>query len=169
MKESTSFKDAVKRVLVSEDKKPKKLPKAKKRCRSNYVAEAMYKGAPGHVTPAAASSSQSGGSKGMPPFAKASADGTTASVDMRDIGKQEDNKAKSHGAMPYPLDTVLDFIAHSGEDLVNALSMIDMSLRKNNVSLTSDQKELLKAAQQTLSSSKGNLSKAAKAINSIKL
>ena len=166
MNESNSFKDAVKRILVSERKKVKPIPKPKRKHTSNYVSEAMGgKGMPGSITPA----SYAGGSTGMPPFSKATTDTSTGGVDMRDIGKDEDKKAKSTSRKPYPLETVIDFIAHSGEDLQNAQGMIEVSLRKNDVSLTEEQKKVLKDVQQTISSSLGNICKAAKSLNSINL
>jgi len=161
MKESISFQDALKRVLVPEQKK-KVVPKPIRKKRSNYVSEAMGTSSPTTTT-------QNGSGQGLPPFSKASADNKQAGIDMRDIGKEEDKLAKSHGKMPYPLETVLDFIAHSGEDLQNAQRMIETSLRKNDVSLTPEQKKVLKDAEQTIKSSLGNIGKAAKSINSIKL
>ena len=161
MNESKSFQDALKRVLVPEQKK-KRIPKPIRKKRSNYVSEAMGTSSPTTTT-------QTGGSQGLPPFSKASADSKQAGIDMRDIGKEEDKLAKNHGSRPYPLDTVLDFIAHSGEDLQNAQRMIETSLRKNDISLTPEQKKVLKDAEQNIKSSLGNIGKAAKSINTIKL
>lgn len=160
MKESNSFEDVVKKVLTTEKKRPTKAIKPKrKQCKINYVEEAIGGAAAG-------ANSTSAGTDGMGGFSKASSDGSTASIDMRDIGKEEDSKAKSHTNKPYPLETVLDFIAQSGEELQNAQDLIHTSLKKN-VSLSDEQKTRLKAAQQTISSSLGNIAKAAKVINSI--
>jgi hypothetical protein len=166
MNESNSFKDAVKRVLTTEKKKPAPIPKPKKKKTSSYVSEALNSNSmPDTITP----SSYAGGVKGMPPFAKYTTNTEAGSVDMRDIGKAEDDKAKSVQRKPYPLEKVLNFIATSGESLQNAQSMIEISLRKNDVSLTPEQKKRLQDTQQTIKSSLGNISKAAKTINSINL
>ena len=170
MNESNSFKDAVKKVLTSEQKAKKPLPKAKKRkVKKTYVEEAMGGIGGSKMSPSAITPAYTGGSKGLPPFSKASQDREANAIDMRDIGKEEDSKAKDHGNKPYPLDTVLDFVAQSGEFLQKAQSMIDSSLRKNNVTLKEEQKEILKATEQAIKSSLGNIEKAAKAINSIEL
>jgi len=152
MLEKSTFQDFVKDVLVTEVKVKKPSVTPKKKQRSSYVSEAMGEGndMPGAIT-------------------KHSTDGVIGSVDMRDIGKQEDDKAKSTSTKPYPLSTVLDFIAQSGENLQNAQSMVEISLSKNNVTLSSAQKKVLKDVQQTIKSSLGNICKAAKAINSITL
>jgi len=162
MNESNSFQDVLRRVLVPE-KKVVPTPKPKRKVRSAYVSEAMGTSSPTNVT----ASTQAGGAQGLPPFSKASADSRSSSIDMRDIGRDEDRKAKEHKGKPYPLDTIMDLIAHSGEDLTNAKTMIEISLSKNNVSLTPEQKNILKDAHQTIKSSLGNIGKAAKSINSI--
>ena len=90
-----------------------------------------------------------------------------ASIDMRDIGKQEDVLAKSGKNLPYPLDTVVDFIAKAGANLINAQGLIETSLRKNDVSLPKGQKKVLKDANQNIKSSLGNVERAAKAIKTI--
>jgi len=162
--ESNSFKDAVKRVLTTEKKKVVFIPTPKKKKRSSYVSEALNSNSmPDTITPA----SYSGGPKGMPPFAKYTTDSKTGAIDMRDIGREEDFKAKAEGRKPYPLETVLDFIASSGEALQTAQAIIETSLRKNDVSLTPAQKKLLKEIEQTIKSSLGNISKAAMSINTI--
>lgn len=172
MKESTSFKDVVKRVLVTEKPVVKTpLPTPKKKHRSKYIEEAIgtYDSSnysPGNLTPA---SNKGGWATGMPPFSKYTTDKESGQVDMRDIGKAESIKAKDVQRAPYPLETVLDFIAHSGEDLNNAKGLIEVSLRKNDVSLTPEQKNVLKNIWQILSSSLGNIVKAAKSIGTIKL
>ena len=164
--ESNSFKDAVRKVLTTEKKKVVSIPTPKKKKRSSYVSEALNSNSmPNSITPA----SYAGGPKGMPPFAKYTTDTKKGSIDMLDIGREEDYKAKSTNRKPYPLETVLDFIASSGDALQNAQSIIETSLRKNDVSLTPVQKGLLKDIEQTIKSSLGNISKAAMAINTINI
>jgi hypothetical protein len=161
---SNSFQDALKKVLVPEKKVAKPLPKLKKvKKRSNYVSEAMNSSSSPTTTTATA-----GGAAGMPPFSKYSTDANAGSVDMRDIGKQEDYKAKDNNKKPYPLETVLDFIAHSGEDLQNAHNLVIQALKINPM-ITDEQKKVLKDAQQAISSSLGNVDKSAKLINSIEI
>lgn len=167
MKESNSFQDVLKQVLVPE-KKITPVPKPKRKKRSNYVSEAIHGGNTSSPTSVSVQGARLGGTQGMPPFSKYTADTTSGHIDMRDIGKAEDDKAKSNNRKPYPLETVLDYIAHSGEDLQNAQSMIELSLKKN-ISLSDSQKETLKKIKQTLSSSLGNIGKAAKFLNSINL
>lgn len=166
MNECNSFEEAVKRVLVIE-KKPYKIPlKIKRKRACTYVSEAMGNtNVPGAITPA----SYAGGIKGIPPFSKASTDDNVSSIDMRDIGREESRVAKSTNRKPYPLETIIDFIASSGESLRNAQSMIQTSLKKNNVSLTQEQKKVLEDAQQNISTSLGNICKAAKSINTINI
>lgn len=167
MTQSNSFEDAVKRVLVTEKKKEKTIPRPRRRVRKpSCISEALNSNSmPNSITPA----SYSGGPKGMPPFSKYTTDTERGSIDMRDIGRAEEEKARDHGIKPYPLDKVLDFIASSGEALKNAQSLIEMSLRKNGVSLSPEQKKMLQDAQQTVKSSLGNISRAAKSISSINL
>ena len=167
MKESNSFEAAVKKVLVTEKKVAKKPIVPKKKRKSTYVSEAMA----GHSSGGSsmpANITQGGGSSGMPPFAKANGP-RTASIDMRDIGKEEDRIAKSHGNKPYPLDTVLDFIANSGDLLQQAQQLVEIALRKNNVSLTSEQKKVLTKATSAISGGLGNINKSAKLLDSINL
>jgi|GEM_PF-5886156 len=165
---SNSFEDVLKQVLVTEKKKvsrpiPKPVRKQKKPC---YVSEALNANSmPNTMTPAG----YAGGPRGMPPFSKYTTDAHTGSIDMRDIGKMEDEFAKSSTNKPYPLNTVLDFIATSGEALKNAQSMLEMSMRKNDVTLTTEHKKMIKDAQQSIKSSLGNISRAAKWIDSINL
>lgn len=170
MKESNSFEDVVKRVLV-EKKKPAKEIKIKKKQRSKYVSEAMAGSRMGGTgMPSSVSkNTTAGGAKGMPPFAQATADRSATSIDMRDIGKEEDRIAKSHGTKPYPLNTTLDYIVDSGDSLFNAYKSIEIALNKNNVTLSKEQKEVLKQAKEAIDSSVGNIKKATFLINSISL
>ena len=158
MKESNSFQDALKRVLIPEEQ-VKAIPKPKKKKTSNYVSEAMGTSSPSSIT-------QGGGLQG---FSSPGDEGGRTGIDLRDIGNEESKKAKAHGSKPYPLDTVLDHIAKSGESLQNAQSIIDISIRKNDVALTPEQKEVLKKVQKTIASSLGNISKAAMSVDSITL
>lgn len=171
MKESKSFEDALKRILVPEKKEVKKVPVPKRKRKSTYVAEAMGgrgQAMPGNATPAKASSGTGGGG-GIAPFAKANDNNGTASIDMRDIGKIEDVKAKDHTNKPYPLNMVMDLIANSGESLQNAQSILELALKKNNVSISKEQKKLLQGAHQALKSSLGNIVKAAQSIDVINI
>jgi hypothetical protein len=160
MQESNSFKDALKRVLVPEEKVAPVPTVKRKKAKKSYVAEAI-----GTLSPT--STTQNGAAQGLPPFSRASADHKHSGIDMRDIGKEEDKISKDHGKAPYPLETVLDFIAHSGEDLQNAQNLVDSALRKNNVSLTTEQQKVLRHALQAIKSSLGNIDKAASWITSI--
>jgi hypothetical protein len=169
MTDRNSFQDFLKEVLVTEKKVVKKTPKAKKPVkkikRTKYVSEALAGNSmPGSVSPAG----NSGGSTGLPPFSKASTDHNIASVDMRDIGKDEENFAKSVKNVPYPLNGTLEFIAQSGQSLQNAQFKIESALKRNST-LTPTQKEELREIQQTIKSSLGNISKAAKALSTITL
>ena len=161
MKESKSFQDALKRVLVPEQKK-KPVPKPIRKKRSNYVSEAMGTSSPTTTT-------QNGAAQGLPPFSKASADNKQAGVDMRDIGNIESAKAKDHTNKPFPLNHVMDLIAHSGEDLQQAQSMLELTLKKNNVSVSDEQKKILQGAYQALKSSLGNIVKAAQSIDTVNI
>ena len=167
MSESKSFEDIVKRVLVPESKKPAKpSPEPKKKERSEYVSEALNSNSmPDTMTPAG----YAGGPKGMPPFSKYTTDAGNTSVDMLDIGNQEDKFAKSESGKPYPLNHVLDQIANSGEFIQNAESMLDMCLKKNNITLTKEQKKELTNTHNVLKSVIGNINKAAQVINNIKI
>lgn len=169
MKESNSFEDAVKKTLIKESKKVKSTKitlKPKKKVKSNYVSEAMgYTGASTNISPI----SYSGGSGSMPPFSKANTNDRASSIDMRDIGKEESRVAKLNNKKPYPLETIIDFIASSGESLQNAKSLLKIALKKNNISLTDEQIRVLKVAQQAISTSLGNIVKAAKSIDSVNL
>lgn len=165
---SNSFEDVLKKVLVTEKKKVERpIPHpVRKKKKPTYVSEALNSNSmPNTMTPAG----YAGGPRGMPPFSKYTTDAQTGSIDMRDIGKQDEDFAKSHKSRPYPLDTVLDYIANSGQALKSAQSMIETTLRKNDVTLKPEQVKVLEDALQSMRASYGNISRAAKAINSITL
>lgn len=162
---SESFEDVLKEVLVTEKKKkPKPTPKVKRqRKRENYVSEALNSNSmPNTMTPAG----YSGGPRGMPPFSKYTVDAPTGSIDMRDIGKQDEEFAKSEQRKPYPLETILDYVTQSGLALKNAESLIETALR-NDSTLTQKNKEDLKKSLQMIKSSFGNVSKSAKMLDGI--
>lgn len=166
MKESNSFEEALKRVLIPEKAPQKPLPKAtRKRRKSNYVSEAIGSS---QSMPSIVSRSSDGGSNGMPPFSRYSSDMEGGQIDMRDIGKEENDKAKSVKAKPYPLETAIDHVSASGDNLQKAESLVYQTI-KNNPTLSKKNIEILKQVHQTIKSSLGNISKAAKVIDSITL
>lgn len=163
---SNSFEDVLKQVLVTEKKKVKPSPKIqRKKRKESFVSEALNSNTmPNTMTPAG----YSGGPRGMPPFSKYTTDATPGSIDMRDIGKEDEEFAKSEQRKPYPLENILDFIISSGASLKNAETLINAAL-KSNISMDDKNKKMLKDALQVLKSSYGNISKAARVIDSITL
>lgn len=166
---SESFEDALKKVLVTEKKqkeKPIPIPK-RKRTKPSYVKEALNSNSmPDTMTP----SGYSGGPRGMPPFSKYTTDSQAGSIDMRDIGKQDEEFAKSDKYKPkqYPFAGALELIVSSGQSLNSVSRTLEETLRKFSNTKSPETKELIKDALQAIKSSLGNISKAAKSIDSIK-
>ena len=109
-------------------------------------------------------------SDGLPPFARHSTSSNNAGIDMRDISKMDSDfmKSTSH-KRPYPLDVVMDYIAKSGQYLQDVDELVKTTLDYNKISLKRAELDYLKKAKQCVKTSLGNINKAAKYINTIKV
>jgi hypothetical protein len=153
MKPINSFEEAVKRTLVSQPvntvskkKKTKAITKRKQPVKEAYNS-------PGSVT------TDTRGQ--MPPYSQYSdwMKMNIGGVDMRDIGKVEDDKSKSVQKLAYPLETTKDILGQSYLMLLNVANMIKQASSSHNPGLSDAKLKELKNLENIFKSVFGNMKK----------
>ena len=168
---TASFKDAVKETLgeskVSDKARARaKVKIAKKQLEKKVVSETYGAGESG---PGGYTIAQNAGNSGaMPPFARATNNMTQGigNIDMRDIGRVEDQIAKNHSNPIFPLENVPTNIMSAGERISDLIPAIDSALKHNKV-LTDVKKEELKKSKDIIKTILGNIRKVASIIDRI--